>query len=145
MERKTLKILEATPPFTMMLVTANTYTESECISETGMLESDLVGALKEIQKVISVGQGVREYKVGDLVQINFSKYAKRRLEKDSTKADMPDEYYNEVISYEIPMFEINGQTCLLIDSSNVYFRIDKYEEEVTEVAPSYPLKNTLVC
>lgn len=35
---------------------------------------------------------------------------------------MPDEYYNQVVDFEIPMFEIDGKTTLLIDSSNVFLR-----------------------
>ena len=139
-----MKILEATPPFTMMLVTANTYEESECISDTGMIENDLVGTLKEVQTIISVGPNVRELKPGDLVYLDFSKYMKHKYTKDETKADMPDEYYNNVVSYEIPMFEINNQICLLVDSSNVFFKIDKFEIETTEVNIPTSKKNILV-
>ncbi len=132
-----------TPPFTKMLVTANVYSEEECISESGLIQKDQVGMLKEIQEVISVGPGVREYKSGDLVQIDFSKYARKRYTKDETKADMPDEFYNETLDFEIPMFEIDGHIALLIDSANIFFKIEEFEEEVTEFTP--PKAKKLVC
>lgn len=60
-----------TPPFTRMLVTANTYTEEDCISDNGLVMKDQVGMLKDIQEVVSVGSGVRDYTPGDLVCIDF--------------------------------------------------------------------------
>lgn len=131
-----------TPPFTRMLVTANTYTEEDCISDNGLVIKDQVGMLKDIQEVVSVGSGVRDYAPGDLVCIDFSKYIKRRFAKDETKSDMPDEYYNQVVDFEIPMFEIDGKTTLLIDSSNVFFKVDQFEEAFTEV--TIPAKKVLV-
>lgn len=131
------------PPFTKMLVTSNTYTEEECVSESGLIEKDSVGMLKDIQEVIAVGPGVREYKPGDLVQIDFSKYARKRYTKDDTKADLPDEYYNATLDFEIPMFEVDNKVALLVDSANIFFRIDEFEWEVTEVTP--PKVKKLVC
>lgn len=125
-----------------MLVTANTYTEEDCISDNGLVMKDQVGMLKDIQEVVSVGSGVRDYTPGDLVYIDFSKYIKRRFTKDETKSDMPDEYYNQVVDFEIPMFEIDGKTTLLIDSSNVFFKVDQFEEAFTEV--TVPTKKVLV-
>lgn len=71
MQRKLFKIQKVTPPFTRMLVTANTYTEEDCISDNGLVMKDQVGMLKDIQEVVSVGSGVRDYTPGDLVCIDF--------------------------------------------------------------------------
>ena len=125
-----------------MLVTAHTYTEEECISENGLLEKDQVGMLRDIQEVIAVGSAVRDYKPGDLVQIDFSKYMKKQYHKDETKADMPDEYYNSVVSFEVPTFEVNGETTLLIDSDKVFFKIEEYKIEVSDVGAQ---SKKLVC
>ena len=142
MQRKNFKILKICPPFTKMLVTAHTYTEEECISENGLLEKDQVGMLRDIQEVIAVGSAVRDSKPGDLVQIDFSKYMKKQYHKDETKADMPDEYYNSVVSFEVPTFEVNGETTLLIDSDKVFFKIEEYKIEVSDVGAQ---SKKLVC
>lgn len=132
------------PLFTKILVTANTYTEEECVSENGLLEKDQVGMLKEVQEVISVGSSVKEFKPGDLVQINFSRYARKRYSKDETKADMPDEYFNETISYEIPMFEVNGELVLQVDVQDVLFVVEEFEVETTDVKVQATKKTVLV-
>lgn len=132
------------PLFTKILVTANTYTEEECVSENGLLEKDQVGMLKEVQEVISVGSSVKEFKPGDLVQINFSRYARKRYSKDETKADMPDEYFNETISYEIPMFEVNGELVLQVDVQDVLFVVEEFEVETTDVKVQAAKKTVLV-
>lgn len=132
------------PLFTKILVTANTYTEEECVSENGLLEKDQVGMLKEVQEVISVGSSVKEFKPGDLVQINFSRYARKRYSKDETKADMPDEYFNETLSYEIPMFEVNGELVLQVDVQDVLFVVEEFEVETTDVKVQAAKKTVLV-
>lgn len=132
------------PLFTKILVTANTYTEEECVSENGLLEKDQVGMLREVQEVISVGSSVKEFKPGDLVQINFSHYARKRYSKDETKADMPDEYFNETISYEIPMFEVNGELVLQVDVQDVLFVVEEFEVETTDVKVQAAKKTVLV-
>lgn len=100
--------------------------------------------LREIQEVISVGSSVKEFKPGDLVQINFSRYARKRYSKDETKADMPDEYFNEVLSYEIPMFEVNGELVLQVDVQDVLFVIEEHDIETTDVKVQAAKKTVLV-
>ena len=61
MKRKIFEILKAKPTFNRILITADTYTEEECVSDTGMIEKDSVGVLKEIQTVLAVGESVRNW------------------------------------------------------------------------------------
>lgn len=144
MQKRRLKIKEVVPPHTMILVTADTYSESECISDTGMIENDLVGTLKEVQTVLAVGPSVKDIKVGDLVYLDFRKYERRKFSKDDTKSDMPDEYENPIISYEIPMFEVNDSPCLLVDSYNVFFKITDFDMECYDVDIPSTTKKVLV-
>jgi len=84
--------------------------------------------IREYQKVIAVGESVRNVKVGDLVCINPSRYEEKVYKKDSMKSSM-DEHYNYTIKYHFNVVELDGQQCLLIDEKDIDFIIDEYTED----------------
>lgn len=133
MKRKVFEILKAKPTFNRILITADTYTEEECISDTGMIEKDSVGVLKEIQTVLAVGETVRNCKVGDKVVVDFTPYQKRKYSKDSTKDSMPDEYYNPVVSFEVPTYQIDGKLVLRITDNDIPLVIEEFNETESKV------------
>lgn len=140
MKRKIFEILKAKPTFNRILITADTYTEEECVSDTGMIKKDSVGVLKEIQTVLAVGESVRNCKVGDKVVVDYSPYQKRKFTKDSTKDDMPDEYYNPIISFEVPTYQIDGKLVLRITDNDIPLVIEEFNESECEVATEVPEK-----
>lgn len=132
MKKEKLVIKKVRPMFTRIFTTANKYTFEDSISDTGIIAANVEGSIKDIQTVVAVGEGVRGIKVGDLVSLNFARYAQHKYAKDSTKSDM-NEFYNDVVSYAFTFVNIDNQDCLFLDSSDVEFVIDEYTKEEVEL------------
>jgi TPP-dependent pyruvate/acetoin dehydrogenase alpha subunit len=64
--------------------------------------------------------------VGDLVKINPARYAVRKYEENSVKKDLME---NKIVGYNIPQIEIDGQTYLMLQNSDIEFVVTEYEEE----------------
>ena len=92
-----------------------------------MVIPDMEGAIKDIQTVVAVGDGVREIKEGDKVSLNFKRFAQYKYSKNSAKADM-EEYNNQIVSYAFTFVEIDGVDYLFLDNQDVEFIIKEYEE-----------------
>ena len=138
-KQKIFTVSRVTPRANYVVVTANTYGEEDCINSNGLIDNDKMGLLRNEQYIIAVGNLISDMKPGDLVNIDFSPYAKHKYSKDSTKSEMSDEYYNEVLSYEIPMFIMNNENCLLVRSQDITMIIDEYNNREEEI--STPPKN----
>ena len=83
----TLKIKKETivkikPMMNRIVTTADVYTQKECYSPSGLLLSDQVGKIKQIQKVIAVGPVVRNIEVGDYVFLDFTPFEQKKYSKD---------------------------------------------------------------
>lgn len=114
--------------FTHILTTKDEYTEAGMIAGTGIIDaSKLKQGVKEYQRVVAIGAGVHNVKVGDLVAINPKRYGIKKYKKDELKETM-DEFYNPVINYAFPSIEVNGKELLYLDEIDVDFVIDEYEE-----------------
>lgn len=61
---------KVTPMFNGILTTSDVYTIEDC-TYNGIVDSEFVGKVKQIQKVIAIGAQVRSVSVGDLVYINL--------------------------------------------------------------------------
>ncbi len=125
--QKMINIKKIKPMFTKMLVTADVYTPEECMSN-GIIESDNVGLLKATQTVVEVGEAAAPITEGQMVFLDLTKYVKRKYEKDSAKADMGDEYYNEIETFNVPTIVMDDVTYLLVDRSDVQFIVTEFEE-----------------
>lgn len=114
--------------FTGIVTTMDKYVESKDSSEGGIIDlSKIKMGVKEYQKVLAVGSSVRNVAVGDLVCINPSRYAVKKYEQNSMKADM-DEHYNSVIRYNFNVVLLDDIECLLLDERDIDFVINEYEE-----------------
>lgn len=116
--------------FASIVTTAERYSEPTYIPGTKILEAtQRKSGLKEYQKVIAVGDMVRNIKEGDLVCINPQRYAIRKYAKDnSMKDDMEETYRNQVIEYAFNMVHLNDNDCLIITENDVDFVVEDYEE-----------------
>lgn len=131
---KTTKIIikSVTPLFTKIITTAEKYSEADSISKNGLIDTKKVGVLKDIQTVVEVGTSVRFVKPGDVISLNFGRYAVKKFHRDSSKADM-DDHYNEVLSYQVPMISLDNKELLFIDEGDVEFIINHYDTVEVEV------------
>lgn len=132
-----MNIKKIKPMFNRVLVTMDKY-EEEQMHGSIIDTTKKVGAVKEIQKVIAVGDTVRGIKEGDLVEINPDRYKVTKYDPNSVKEDFG---MNKVIDYIIPTVEIDGVMHLLIYDNDIEYIIEEYEESPVIIKPA---KNKIV-
>ena len=125
------KIKKIKPLFTNVVTTAKTYVEDQKMlgSEIIYDARKMVGTLNTFQTVLAVGNTVSGIKEGDIVKVNFKRYAKGQHVPgaiDEAEHKMTD---NLSISYEIPMIVINDEECLLLQNNDIEYVIEEYEAD----------------
>lgn len=118
-----INIKKVKPMFNAIITTMNRY-EDDDSSDT--LIKNTSGSLKEYQTVVAVGGSVRDIKVGDVVQIDPSRYAQKQHREDSLKNGIVSD--NPVMSYNFKTILIDGEQCLLLYDSDISYIIEEYEE-----------------
>ena len=120
-----INIKKVRPLFTKIVTTCEKYTEDQ---KTGSLidTRKQAGAVKEYQTVVAVGSNPAGIKVGDVVMINPMRYAVMRHENGSMKDGVIKD--NPVVGYQLPVIELNGVPHLLLETADVEFVIEEYEE-----------------
>lgn len=111
--------------FTSIVTTCDRYTEDSTIGESVVLDANkTAGAYKSYQKVIAVGDSVRNVKVGDIVEINPSRYIRRKYDDNSIRNDLVE---NPTMYVDIPMVYLNDEGYFLIQENDVSYVIEEYE------------------
>lgn len=122
-----LKIKKVTPMFNRIVTTANRHTEPAYFEGTNIVDSSKQeNRLKQYQKVIAVGTGVHNLKVGDLVWLDWSKYRIKYHEKNEYVQNK-DEEYDLKERYQVPSIEINDEQCLFLYENDVAYIIEDSE------------------
>lgn len=87
------------------------------------------GDLKYHQQVIAVGDDVRFVKPGDIVEINFYKYAETRYEKGSLK-ELEDTTVVKLRLNEVDLVDENNELvpCFIIDERDVRYILEDFDE-----------------
>lgn len=122
-----LKIKEIKPMFSQVLVTEDLYGWDDK-DDSGIIVATK-GDIKPYQTVIAVGEDVKYVKPGDVVAINFYKYAEFKEDPNSVKAMGG----NSVVSLrlnEVAMVDKDGENvnCFLIDQRDIKYILTDYEE-----------------
>lgn len=117
------------PMFTKILVTMNKYESDQKIGSI-VNTSKMSGTIKDYQTVLAVGTNSAGLKEGDVVVIDPTRYAVMKHEKGSLKDGVIED--NPVIGYNFPVLNVNGQDCMLLDTSDVSYVIEEYEEDTPE-------------
>ena len=122
-----LKVKKIKPIGCQVLVTKDLY-GCDDFDESGVLIHQR-GDIKQYQKVIAVGDDVKFVKPGDVVNINFYKYAVFKEDPNSVKA-MAD---NPIVGLRLHELEVVGEDgedvpCFLIDQRDINYIIEDYEE-----------------
>lgn len=89
------------------------------------------GNLKEIQKVVSVGDMVRSMKPGDLVAINLKNYAKMKHNPKSLTPEVIGD--NPVVEYNPPVIIIDNVPHLMLEDRDIDYIVVESEMEEAEV------------
>ena len=128
-----LKVKKIKPMFTALITTMDKYEHDM------MLGADLIdvtkreGSLKEYQRVLAVGNSVRDIKVGDLVWVNPTRFGIKKHQEGSLRDGVIAD--NPVITYNFDIVEMDGKQCLLLQDRDIDFIIEEYEE-VPDPTPS---------
>lgn len=125
-----INIKKVRPLFTKIVTTCDKYVEDQ---KTGSLidTRKQAGAVKEYQTVVAVGSNPAGIKVGDVVMINPMRYAVMKHENGSMKDGVIQD--NPVVGYQLPVIELNGVPHLLLETADVEFVIEDYEEDTPTV------------
>ena len=118
------KIEKVRPLFTGVITTAQRYV-GDITTEAGLLLANKrEGTINIYQQVIAVGDMVHDVKEGDVVCINFKRYAKAKhtpgVIEDNIQSD------NLSVMYEIPMININGHEYLYLQNNDLEYVVEKY-------------------
>lgn len=122
-----LKIKSIKPIGSQILVSKNLYGWDD-FDASGLIMHKR-GDLKTYQTVLSVGSDVRFVKPGDVVEINFYKYAVFKEDPNSVKA-MAD---NPIVGLRLNEVELTDNSnepvsCLLIDQRDVQYILEDFKE-----------------
>ena len=122
-----LKLKKIKPVGCQVLVTKNLYGWDD-FDEGGILIHQR-GDLKRHQTVIAVGDDVSFTKPGDIVDINFYKYAVFKEDPSSIKAANDNPIVGLRLK-EVEMVDTEGEpiTCILIDQRDINYIIEDMEE-----------------
>lgn len=122
------KIKKVRPLFTGVITTAKKYIGEQTTAGGLLLDTrKLEGGLNTFQTVVAVGTTVHDIKVGDVVKINFKRYALAKHTPGAIDAAENKQFDNMSWTYEIPMIVIDGEEHLLIQSNDIEYVIDDYE------------------
>lgn len=122
-----LKLKEIKPMFSQVLVTENLYGWDDK-NESGIITATK-GDIKPYQTVIAVGGDVKQVKPGDVVAINFYRYAELKEDQNSLKAM----HGNSVVKLRLDELELTNDegdtvTCFMIDQRDIKYILTDYEE-----------------
>lgn len=123
-----LEVKKIKPIGTQVLVTKNLYGWDD-YNEGGILIHQR-GDIKQYQTVVAVGDDVGGVKPGDVVNINFFKYAVFKEDHNSLKVAEKD---NPVIGLrlkEVEMVDTEGEPiiCFIIDFRDIEYILEDFRE-----------------
>ena len=115
-----LKLKEVKPVFNQILVTEELYGYDD--KDYAGIIIHRKGDIKPYQKVIAVGNDVRNVKPGDTVAINFYKYAELQEDPNSLKALKGNKMVKLRLN-EVELTDENDElfTCFIIDERDVKY------------------------
>ena len=128
---KVLKINKIRPMFTGLVTTMDKYEDYQKTS-SGLIDgSKVLGALKEYQTVLAVGNQVRDIKVGDLVCVNPTRFSVMEHKAGSLKDGVIGD--NMTKGFKFDVLNINDEDCLLLQDRDIDFIVEESEEIEVEV------------
>lgn len=112
--------------FTGVVTTAMKYV-SDVTNDSGLiLPSKMEGQLNYYQWVVAVGDMVTGLKKGDIVRINFKRYAIAQHTPGMIDADANIQHDNMSVKYEIPMVTMDGKDYLFLQNNDIEYIVTDY-------------------
>lgn len=112
--------------FTKIVVTMDRYEDDQ---NSGALvdTKKLKGTVKDVQTIVAVGSNSAGLSPGDMVVINPTRYAVMKHNEGSLKNGVIED--NPVIGYNFPVIELNGVDHMLLDTQDIDYVIEEYEDD----------------
>lgn len=122
-------IKKVRPLFTGVITTAKRYVGEQYTSKGSLIldTRKMDGSMNPYQTVYSVGGTVRDLNPGDVVKINFKRFAKPNHipgaidEAENIQSD------NLSITYEIPLIVIDDVEYLFIQDRDIEYVVEEYD------------------
>lgn len=132
-----LHIKDIKPRYTQVLTTGDKYDED---MKSGGVIVAYKDSLKLYQKVIAVGNMVKDIEPGDTVMLDYSAYEVKRYDKNSLQNDLDN---NKTIRLELPWVTMddesgNPQSYLLMDDRDIKFKCSVEETNESIIVPDTP-------
>lgn len=123
-----LEIRKIKPIGSQVLVTKNLY-DWDDFGEGGIIVHQR-GDIKQYQTVVAVGDDVKGVKVGDVVNINFFKYAVFKESHTSVKVAENDNPIIGLRLNEVEMLNDKNEpiTCFIIDFRDIKYILEDFKE-----------------
>lgn len=125
-----LNIKKIRPLFTKIVTTLDKYEEDQTTKGGLVVAKKQAGTVKEYQRIVAVGSNPAGMKVGDVVMVNPARYAVMKHEKGSLKDGVIQD--NPVLGYNLPIIELDGVPHLLLETQDIDFVIEEYEDDTPE-------------
>lgn len=120
-----INIKKIQPLFTSVITTMDKYEQD--VKVGNLIDANKQqGCLKEYQRVIAVGDTVKNIKEGDLVHINPIRYAVRQHKEGSLKDGIVTD--NPVVSYNFDIVTLDNKDYLLLQDRDINFIIKEWED-----------------
>lgn len=122
-------IKKVRPLFTGVITTAKKYVGEQSARKGGIIidTRKLDGSLNPYQTVYSVGTTVRDVKEGDVVKINFARYAKAKHTPGAIDEAENKQFDNLSFDYEIPVIIINDIEYLFLQDRDIEYIVTDYD------------------
>lgn len=121
------RIKKVRPLFTGVITTAKTYV-GDVYTEAGLLDiTRKDGDLNPYQWVEAVGTTVTGIKPGDIVKLNFKRYAMANHKPGAIDDAENKQYDNLTITYNLPTIKINGQTYLFMQNNDIEYVVEEFD------------------
>ena len=123
------KIKKVRPMFTGVITTARKYVDDS--KTRGGLYNPFAsaGSLNYFQTVIAVGNTVTGVKPGDIVKLNYMRYARAEQKPAGIDTENNIQKHNVALTYDIPTIDIDDQTCLFIQYNDIEYVVEEYEAD----------------
>lgn len=113
--------------FTGVITTAKTYV-GDVFTDAGLLDiTRKDGDLNPYQWVVAVGNTVTGLKPGDIVKLNFKRYAMANHKPGKIDEAENKQYDNLSITYDLPIIKINGETHLFMQYNDVEYVVEDFD------------------
>lgn len=123
------KVKAVRPLFTGVITTAKKFVGDQATKKGSVIVDTrkMDGTLNYYQTVVSVGSTVRDLKEGDIVKINFSRYAKAKHTPGAIDEAQNKQFDNLGWDYEIPIIIIEDIEYLFIQDRDIEYVVTDYE------------------